>query len=212
MARDSEYILTLLKEYGMVTDEQIASARDHALESEFGEMDIVDALVDIGAVNEDELLAMLAQQYGMEIMDLSGYEIPAEVIASLDVDIARHYGVIPVAKHDDMLTIAMSDPADMETLDTLRYLLGGDVDVVAAPKKQIEAFIERYYAEREEESSGCQMAEREGRSETGKTDQGTAGKGKTGNVRCPEQRRLRKGVQAAVRDDPVSGETAQRDQ
>ena len=154
MARDSEYILTLLKEYGMVTDEQIASARDHALESEFGEMDIIDALVEIGAVNEDELLAMLAQQYGMEIMDLSGYEIPAEVIASLDVDIARHYGVIPVAKHDDMLTIAMSDPADMETLDTLRYLLGGDVDAVAAPKKQIQQIIDQFYAEKEEESGG----------------------------------------------------------
>ena len=154
MARDSEYILTLLKEYGMVTNEQIAEARDKALESEFGEMDIIDALVEIGAVSDEELLAMLAQQYGMEVMDLTDYEIPAEVIISLDVDIARHYGVIPVAKHDDILTIAMSDPSDMETLDTLRYLLGGDVDAVAAPKSQIDKIIAKYYAEQEEESSG----------------------------------------------------------
>ncbi len=154
MARDSEYILTLLKEYGMVTNEQIAEARDKALESEFGEMDIIDALVEIGAVSDEELLAMLAQQYGMEVMDLTDYEIPAEVIISLDVDIARHYGVVPVAKHDDILTIAMSDPSDMETLDTLRYLLGGDVDAVAAPKSQIDKIIAKYYAEQEEESSG----------------------------------------------------------
>ena len=154
MARDSEYILTLLKEYGMVTNEQIAEARDKALESEFGEMDIIDALVKIGAVSDEELLAMLAQQYGMEVMDLTDYEIPAEVIISLDVDIARHYGVVPVAKHDDILTIAMSDPSDMETLDTLRYLLGGDVDAVAAPKSQIDKIIAKYYAEQEEESSG----------------------------------------------------------
>ena len=154
MARDSEYILTLLKEYGMVTNEQIAEARDKALESEFGEMDVIDALVEIGAVSDEELLAMLAQQYGMEVMDLTDYEIPAEVIISLDVDIARHYGVVPVAKHDDILTIAMSDPSDMETLDTLRYLLGGDVDAVAAPKSQIDKIIAKYYAEQEEESSG----------------------------------------------------------
>ena len=138
----------------MVTNEQIDEARQKALESEYGDLDVVDALVQLGAVGEDELLAMLAQQYGMEVMDLTDYDIPAAVIACLDVDVARYYKVIPVAKHDDMLTIAMSDPADMETLDTLRYLLGGDVDVVAAPKKQIEAFIERYYAEKEEESSG----------------------------------------------------------
>ena len=138
----------------MVTNEQIGEARQKALESEYGDLDVVDALVQLGAVGEDELLAMLAQQYGMEVMDLTDYDIPAAVIACLDVEVARYYKVIPVAKHDDMLTIAMSDPADMETLDTLRYLLGGDVDVVAAPKKQIEAFIDRYYAEREEESSG----------------------------------------------------------
>ena len=137
----------------MVTDEQIDEARQVALESEFGEMDIVDALVKTGAVGEDELLAMLAQQYGMEVMDLSGYDIPAAVIACLDVEVARYYRVIPVAKHDDMLTIAMSDPADMETLDTLRYLLGGDVDVVAAPKKQIDAYIDKYYAEQDLEVS-----------------------------------------------------------
>ena len=137
----------------MVTNEQIDEARQVALESEFGEMDVVDALVKTGAVGEDELLAMLAQQYGMEVMDLTDYEIPAAVIACLDVEVARYYKVIPVAKHDDMLTIAMSDPADMETLDTLRYLLGGDVDVVAAPKKQIEAFIEKYYADQDMEVS-----------------------------------------------------------
>ncbi|MBR1952331.1 MAG: Flp pilus assembly complex ATPase component TadA [Lentisphaeria bacterium] len=137
----------------MVTNEQIDEARQVALESEFGEMDVVDALVKTGAVGEDELLAMLAQQYGMEVMDLTDYEIPAAVIACLDVEVARYYKVIPVAKHDDMLTIAMSDPADMETLDTLRYLLGGDVDVVAAPKKQIEACIEKYYADQDMEVS-----------------------------------------------------------
>ena len=137
----------------MVTNEQIDEARQVALESEFGEMDVVDALVKTGAVGEDELLAMLAQQYGMEVMDLTNYEIPAAVIACLDVEVARYYKVIPVAKHDDMLTIAMSDPADMETLDTLRYLLGGDVDVVAAPKKQIEACIEKYYADQDLEVS-----------------------------------------------------------
>ena len=143
----------------MVTNEQISEARQKALESEFGDLDVVDALVQIGAVGEDELLAMLAQQYGMEVMDLTDYDIPAAVIASLDVEVARYYRVIPVARHDDMLTIAMSDPADMETLDTLRYLLGGDVDAVAAPKKQIDAFINKYYAEQEESSTMLDDAE-----------------------------------------------------
>ena len=52
-------------------------------------------------------------------------------------------------KHDDMLTIAMSDPTDMEKLDTLRYLLGIDVDAVVAPEAQILKMIQKYYKEDE---------------------------------------------------------------
>ena len=137
----------------MVTNEQIEQAQIQAMDSVDGVDDVIDVLVSMGAVNEDELLNMLAQQYGMEVMDISDYEIPAAVIAAVDTEVVRYYEVIPVAKYDDSLTIAMSDPSDMEKLDTLRYLLGGDVDAVAVPRKQILQVINKYYAEKEENSS-----------------------------------------------------------
>ena len=94
---------------------------------------------------------MLAQQYGMELLDLSHYDIPQEVIDSMSGDIALHYRVVPVMKHDNLLTIAMSDPTDMETLDTLRYLLGGDVDAVIAPQRQIDLQIAKHYSDETEQ-------------------------------------------------------------
>ena len=144
MAKDTEYVLELLLEYGMITKEQLAAARQKAEESE-GLLDPIDALKQDGIVKEDELLAMLAQQYGMEVFDLADYEIPPEVVASLDPEVVQHYNVVPVMKRDNVLTVAMSDPTDMETLDTLRYFLGGDVDAVVASEKQIQAAIDRYY-------------------------------------------------------------------
>ena len=152
MARDTEYILTLLKEYGMVTENQVTEAKKAAAESDDGK-DAVDVLVKQGAVKDDELLAMLAQQYGMEMMNLEGYIIPAAVLECINVDIARHYEVVPVMKHNDVLTVAMSDPSDVEKLDTLRYLLGGDVEAVAVPREQILEAIDKYYAEEEARSS-----------------------------------------------------------
>ena len=44
----------------------------------------------------------------------------------------------------------MSDPSDVEKLDTLRYLIGGDVEAVAVPRKEILKAIDKYYAEDEE--------------------------------------------------------------
>ena len=153
MARDTDYILTLLREFGMATAEQIESARLYAMDSD-GTQDAIDVLIGQGVIGEDELLAMLAQQYGMEMMSLEGYDIPATVLSSVSVDVARHYEIVPVMKHNDVLTVAMSDPSDMEKLDTLRYLLGGDVEAVAVPHKQISEAIEQYYAEEEARSQG----------------------------------------------------------
>lgn len=134
----------------MVSPEQVAQARQEAADSEEF-VDAVDILKKKGIVQEQELLAMLAQQYGMEVLDLSHYDIPEEVIAAMSGDIALHYRVVPVMKHDNLLTIAMSDPTDMETLDTLRYLLGGDVDAVIAPQRQIDLQIAKHYSDETEQ-------------------------------------------------------------
>ena len=151
MARDTEYILKLIEEHGMATAQDIFAAREAALNSD-DIVDPVDVLLKQGKIQENELLSMLAQQYGWEFVDLNDFDIDPGVIESLSVDIAQHYGVFPVMKHDDVITVAMSDPTDMEKLDTLRYLLGTDVDAVIAPDAQIQKMISKYYHEEEEES------------------------------------------------------------
>ncbi|MDD5697007.1 MAG: ATPase, T2SS/T4P/T4SS family [Victivallaceae bacterium] len=145
MARDSNYILELLKEYGMVTDEQVAQGWKEVAGSE-GKLDIIDALKILGFIDEDQLLAMLANQYGMEVVDLSSYVFPEEVINALTPDVVLQYQVVPVMKHDNAITVAVSDPSDVETIDSLRYLLGCDVDAVAAPAEQIRTVINNNYA------------------------------------------------------------------
>ena len=135
----------------MATAQDIFAAREAALNSD-DIVDPVDVLLKQGKIQENELLSMLAQQYGWEFVDLNDFDIDPSVIDSLSVDIAQHYGVFPVMKHDDVITVAMSDPTDMEKLDTLRYLLGTDVDAVIAPDAQIQKMISKYYHEDEEES------------------------------------------------------------
>ncbi|QSH42587.1 Flp pilus assembly complex ATPase component TadA [Lentisphaerota bacterium] len=145
MARDSDYVLELLTEYGMVTQEQIEEGWLAASESN-GKLDIIDALEQLGYVDSEQLLMMLAGQYGMEVIDLKNYLIPEGVIEALHPDIVNQYGVIPVMKHDDSITVATADPSDVESIDSLRYLLGCDVDVVAASEESIKKVIEKHYA------------------------------------------------------------------
>ena len=144
MARDSEYVLELLLDYGLVTQEQIdqAKAESQAVD---GSLDPVDLLQKLGYLKAADLTMMLAQHYGMEVMDLKKYEIPDEVIQARTPDIVHHYTVVPVMRHGDTLTVAMSDPSDLETLDSIRYYLGRDVEAVVADAGQIQQLIDKYY-------------------------------------------------------------------
>ncbi len=147
MAKDSNYVIELLVDNGLLTQEQadnaVEYARSHSNEEQI--IDAVDAVRILKYAPDDMILQVLANEYGMEIIDLNNYDIPEEVLASLPSDVVCTYNVIPVMRHDETLTIAMSDPTDMDTLDALRYLLGHDVDAVIAPADQIQRIIDRHY-------------------------------------------------------------------
>jgi type IV pilus assembly protein PilB len=144
LSANSDYVLELLTEYGMIDQTQIDEAWEKVSKSN-GSMEVLDALKELKYVDEFELTAMLAQQYGMESLDLSGYTIPKEVLDSVEASVVTQYNIIPVMKHDDVLTVAMSDPTDMETIDVLRYLLGCDVEAVVSAQSQIDKVIDQNY-------------------------------------------------------------------
>ena len=83
------------------------------------------------------------------VLDLSTYRIPPEVIETVPREIVQQYKIVPVMKHDDVLTIAMSDPTDMATLDSIRFLMKCDVDAVISPMDQIKTVMEKYYSTQE---------------------------------------------------------------
>ena len=140
MIKDSEFALRLLEEYSMADRDQIEAAREAALES--GSNDAVAELVNSGIVDYHEMLDMLAQQYGMEVTSIAGYDIPPEVIAAVKVEYARYYQIIPVSIEDTLLTVAMSDPTDVEKLDTLRKEADMEVEAeLSKIKKEQENYL-----------------------------------------------------------------------
>ena len=144
MIENSEYVIELLLHYGMITQEQVDQGWEKVASSE-GTLDIIDALIFLKYINETDMMAMLAQEYGLETFDLTGFKVDEELLAAVPPHIAKQYQIFPVSKTDDMLTIAMSDPTDMETLDTLRYVIAGEVDAVISPLSQIQSLVDQNY-------------------------------------------------------------------
>ena len=149
MAENSDYILELLKENGVINDEQEAEAWNKVGESE-GRKDIIDVLKEMELVDDQKIINLLAEQYGLETINLDDYKIPQEVLDMITPEQAKQYHIVPVEVRNGTLIVAMSDPTDMDTLDSLRYILQCDVEAVIASKEQLDKQIILNYGSDEE--------------------------------------------------------------
>jgi len=142
MPAQDEYVVELLRDLGLITHEDLLKAKDM---TKLGGIGLLDALIKMGRVTQMDVSKALASQFGMDTINLAEYRVPEEVLALVPRHIARRYKVVPVYRHDNTLTVAISDPMDVDTIDSLRYILRVNVEPVVASKPDIEASLARYY-------------------------------------------------------------------
>ena len=143
MTANDDYILEILESVGLINHEQAAKARDTAQKED---KSVIDIIPRSGAITKMDILKALANQFGMDTISLTGLEISQEVLDLVPGEVARRYKVVPVYKNDSTLTVALSDPLDVETLDGLRYILKCNVEGVVAPAEEIDIALSHYYA------------------------------------------------------------------
>ena len=142
MPAQDEYIVEILRDVGLISHEDILKAKERVKAEGVG---LVDALVLQGRISHMDVSKALASQFNMDTINLAEYRVPDEVLALVPKHVARRYKVVPVSKHDNTLTVAISDPLDVDTVDSLRYILRMNVEAVVAAKNDIENSITRYY-------------------------------------------------------------------
>ena len=147
MALDTDYICDLLMSVGMITDEQAEEARQKASD---GSVDVLGALEMLGHATEDEALAALASEYGMETFDLGNYSLSEDVVQAITPEVAQRYKIIPLMRYEGSLTVGVSDPTDIETLDSLRYILKTDIEAMVCKRADITKALGIYYGSTEE--------------------------------------------------------------
>ncbi len=137
----------LLKEMELVTEGQIQEGLQ--IQRQKGGA-LGDILVNMNYINNDELLLALGAQMGMEVVPMEEMEVASEVIDLVPASLATSYKVIPIKKEGDVLTVAMSNPHDINVLDDLRYALHCEVQGAVAGEEAVESALEKYYANRQE--------------------------------------------------------------
>jgi type IV pilus assembly protein PilB len=98
-----------------------------------------------GFVSEEQLVEVLSKEHGLPSVSIDQYTITAEMLALVPVHIARKYDVLPLARVDNGLTLAMADPTNVVAMDEIAAMTRLAVLPVVAAGKAIRAAIARYY-------------------------------------------------------------------
>ena len=146
MLHNEDYVLKVLQDVGLVTRKQIDSARSRLN----GASNVVDLLVKDGVVSETEVSRTLATQAHMDWIDISTLVIPPEVIKQIRLEDARRFKVIPVGFGDTGLIVAVSDPLDIDTIDSLSFLLQREIELVCTSPEKIREALIKYYGTADE--------------------------------------------------------------
>ena len=146
MQANDDYVLKVLEEIGLVSRKQIAQARAKLN----GAPSVVDVLVRDGVVSADDISRSLAAQAQMHWIDLSAVVIPPEIISQISAADARRFKVIPVTFGESGLVLAISDPLDVDTIDSLNFLLQRDLELVCTSPEKIRQALIKYYGTAEE--------------------------------------------------------------
>ncbi len=132
----------LLRGRGLITDEQLEAARHQALQRG---RSLGRVLIEMGHVTEATLVSILAEQLGLDFVDLDEQPIDPSAVSLVPEMVARRHNCIPIAFDEGRLVIAMADPANVVAVDDIRAMAKRDVRTVVATKAGVLGAINRHY-------------------------------------------------------------------
>jgi len=132
----------LLVERGVLTPAQL----EKALKVQKEKAGLIgQILVGLGYVSEEEIAQALTVQYGFPYLPLESYDITPEVIKLIPENVARQYNLIAVDKIEDLVTIAMSNPLNVQAVEDIELITKCKIQVFVSTMTDITNAIKKSY-------------------------------------------------------------------
>lgn len=146
----------LLVEGGLITPAQLQSAITH---QKIARGRLGSNLVALGYISEEVLMDFLSHQTGVPQMDVRSVSVPPQILKLVPHRLAEQFTVLPITtKEPKSLVLAMSDPSDLNAIDSARFASGLNIEPVVASHSALRKAISDLYR-RLESPSGALTVE-----------------------------------------------------
>lgn len=132
----------MLIDEGLITEDQLSQAL-------FGQkrrgVKLGQYLTLEGIVTDSQVTDVICRQLRLQKYNPDDYLEDPSLKDLIPADTAQKYHLVPLRKRGHLLTIAMTDPMDIEALDTAEVLTDTEVEPVICTEKELTELISRIY-------------------------------------------------------------------
>jgi type IV pilus assembly protein PilB len=139
MAKERRRLGEILFKAGLVEKQALINAIKTAKSSN---KRLGQVLLELGLINEDTLAKALAKQSGLKYVDLDDVTIPTDATKIVPEDLIKRHNILPLSVSNGRLTLVISDPNDLDMMDSVRMRLNKELECCVANPKKIRTYIE----------------------------------------------------------------------
>ncbi len=121
-------------------------AADIVQEVENSGKEIAEIMADYEVIQDkDDVWPIIANELGVNMVDLSHFDPPPELLALIPSGMARLHGALPVNFDNEGLTVCLVDPLNPQVIEDLRFALGKEIILTIAPDHVVEKKLDEAY-------------------------------------------------------------------
>ena len=132
----------MLVEGGLMTEEQLAQAIGNQRRTN---LKLGQFLVREGIVSGTQIVDQISRQLKMKKYRPDKYPLDMELSKMIPVDMCQKYQVVPLRKTRHLLTVAMTDPMDINALDTIEVHTNMEVETVICTDQELNQLVGSLY-------------------------------------------------------------------
>ena len=132
----------ILVEGGLLTQQQLEEALPFQKKSN---LKLGQFLVREGIVSESQIVDLVSSQLRLEKYRPDAYSVDVDLANLLPADIAHKYQAAPLQKNGLLLTIAMTDPLDINGLDAIEVYTNCEVEAIICTEAHLNQLLSSLY-------------------------------------------------------------------
>ncbi len=142
----------ILKRRGLLSEEQLTQSRNSDATS------VVQAAISLGYVEERDALKALAEEVGLDYVDLRETDIDLAALEGFPQKLIYRQSLFPIGFDGDSIIVATSDPLDLYPLDEASAATGRNIIPVVAERAEIQRLMNRHLGVGSETVEGLMAA------------------------------------------------------